>query len=234
MTIYRHPQLPEGWDDAVLPVDKPRGMSSFDVIRVLRRLTGFRKFGHAGTLDPMATGLLILLSGRATKRVNAFMEADKAYAGVIRLGEETPSYDAETEIVSRADASHVTPDELEQARRRFVGAIVQRTPPYSAVKVGGERLYRKARRGERVVAPERQVTIGEFELTDVALPEVAFRVTCSKGTYIRSLAHEFGAALGVGGHLVALRRTAIGSVRVEDAWTLAALETRLASGGRGA
>jgi len=225
--ILRAPELPEVWDDLVIPIDKPSGMSSFDVIRVLRRVTGIRRMGHAGTLDPMATGLLIVLTGRATKRVTEFMELPKTYTGTIRLGEETPSFDAETEVTRTRGVTHLTDGHLEAVRARFIGDITQRTPIYSAVKVGGERLYRKARRGDRVTPPERHVTIGRFDLGPWTPPDVTFGVECSKGTYIRSLAHEFGEALGVGGHLVSLRREAIGPIGVGSAWPLRDLEARL-------
>lgn len=180
--------------------------------------------GHAGTLDPMATGLLIILVGRTTKLMNRFMNLDKVYEGVLRLGEVTPSYDAETEVAERRDWSAVTADGIEEARRQFLGSIEQTTPAYSAVKVGGERLYKKARRGESIDLPPRQVTIDSFEITGRDGQDVSFTVRCSKGTYIRSLAHEFGQALGVGAHLVALRRTAIGPFSVEEAWSLPELE----------
>lgn len=213
----------------MLPVDKPKGWTSFDVIRRLRRVLGIRKMGHAGTLDPMATGLLIILVGRATKLMNRFMHLDKKYEGVLRLGEITPSYDAETEVQERRDWSAVTGDDLERARLHFVGAIEQQTPAYSAVKMGGERLYKKARRGEDVKPPPRRVTIDEFELTGQDGQDVSFTVACSKGTYIRSLAHEFGEAVGPGAHLIALRRTAIGSFSVDDAWSISELENAAAA-----
>lgn len=222
--IVRAPTLASELDEVALPVDKPKGWTSFDVIRRLRRILGRRKIGHAGTLDPMATGLLIVLVGRATKLMNRFMELGKEYEGTLRLGEVTASYDAETDVVERCEWSGVSDDELERARHLFLGQIEQETPIYSAVKMGGERLYKKARRGEHVVAPRRQVTIDAFDITRRDGPDVSFYVRCSKGTYIRSLAHEFGRAAGSGAHLCALRRTAIGPFRVEDAWTLDALE----------
>lgn len=221
---YPAPLLPEEFDAVVLPIDKPRSWSSFDVIRRLRRVLGVRKMGHAGTLDPLATGLLIVLVGRATKLMERFMELPKVYEGTIRLGEVTPTYDAEGEVTVRTDASAVTRDDLQRVRERFVGTIEQRAPSYSAVKVAGERLYKKARRGEVVQAPPRIVTIDSFELLDQEGSDVSFVVKCSKGTYIRSLAHEFGQALGVGGHLVDLRRIAIGDCSVADAWTPDRLE----------
>jgi tRNA pseudouridine55 synthase len=228
--ILLPPDLPEAWEDLVIPIDKPSGMTSFDVIRVLRRATGVRKMCHAGTLDPMATGLLIVLTGRATKRMTEFMDLPKTYSGTIRLGEETPSFDAETEVIRSCDVSHLAQEDLETVRGRFIGDITQRTPVYSAVKLGGERLYRKARRGERVTPPERHVTIRRFDLGPWTPPDLTFAVDCSKGTYIRSLANEFGEALGVGGHLVSLRREAIGSIGVGSAWPLMDLEARLRGG----
>ncbi len=213
---------------AALLVDKPKGGTSFDVVRAVRRRVEARKVGHAGTLDPMATGLLIVLVGRgATKQQRHFMNMTKAYEGTLRLGETTPSFDAETAVSERRDAAHVTDAMLEEARAAFVGAITQQAPLYSAVKVGGERLYKKARRGETAPRPPRQVTVYTFELAGRDGPDVDFRVTCSKGTYIRALAHDLGQALEVGAHLTRLRRTAIGPCRVEDAWPLHVLEETL-------
>ncbi len=225
--VFGYPDLPRSFDGAVLLVDKPGQGSSFDVIRKLRRLLPVRKIGHAGTLDPMATGLLICLVGRATKRMEAFMGLPKTYEGTLRLGETTPSYDAETDVAERRAWRHLTDADLEAARRRFVGEVTQQPPMYSAVKVGGERLYRKARRGEVTERPLRRVRIDEFALTGREGADVTFRVRCSKGTYIRSLAHDFGQVLGVGAHLTALRRTAIGPYAVQDAWTLEGLEQAL-------
>lgn len=213
-------QIPGSWDPLVLPIDKPRGLTSFDVIRRLRRVSPIRKIGHAGTLDPLATGLLICLCGKATRLMNTYLEQPKTYTGTMRLGESTASYDSETEVVIRRDASHVLLEDLEKVRKTFIGEIRQTTPPYSAVKVGGERLYRKARRGEKVMLPERIVQIYRLDITEVTGQDVRFEVECSKGTYIRSLAHEMGEALSVGAHLIALRRTAIGSMNVDSAWKL--------------
>ena len=221
--FYAAPRLPTTFERAVLPIDKPKGLSSFDVIRRLRRIIEVKKIGHAGTLDPMATGLLICLVGRATKQMEAYMGQDKAYTATMRLGETTASYDAESEVTERRDASHVTDADLARAVDPFRGAITQLPPMYSAVKVGGERLYKKARRGETVQRPPREVTIHELKITGRRGDDVDLRIVCSKGTYIRSLAHDIGEALGVGAHLIALRRTRIGPHPVEDAWTLEAL-----------
>jgi len=207
----------------VLPIDKPGGMTSHDVVDAVRAATAVSKVGHAGTLDPMATGLLIVLVARpATRLQAAFMEQPKTYEGTFRLGESTPSHDAETEVTNRTDPSHLTTEQLEDARQQFVGSLQQVPPMYSAVKVDGERLYKKARRGETVDRPPRQVRVDAFEFGTWDPPELPFRLTCSKGTYVRSIARDLGEALGVGAHLAALRRTAIGDHRVERAWALPA------------
>lgn len=225
---YRQPDLPASFEGVALLMDKPKGWSSFDVIRALRRLLDIKKIGHAGTLDPMATGLLIVLVGRrATKQMQRFMDLPKTYEGTLRLGEVTPSYDAETDVTERHPWEHITEADLEQVAEPFTGTITQRPPMYSAVKVKGERLYKKARRGETVERPPRVVTIDRLSWTGRDGPDVSFRVECSKGTYIRSLAHDIGQELGCGAHLVALRRTAIGPYRVDRAWTPEALEEAL-------
>lgn len=227
VAVYGYPDLPDAFERVVLLVDKPRDWTSFDVVRTLRRLVSVRKIGHAGTLDPMATGLLICLIGRATKRMEAFMGLPKEYEGTLRLGEVTPSYDAETGVAERRGWQHLTEADLEAARHAFIGAITQQPPLYSAVKVGGERLYKKARRGEDAERPLRAVRVATFTVTGWAGADVSFRVVCSKGTYIRSLAHDFGQALGVGAHLVALRRMAIGPYQVDHAWTIEQLVAAL-------
>lgn len=219
--------LPGSWDDIVLPVDKPRGISSFDVIRRLRRLTGVRKIGHAGTLDPMATGLLICLIGRATKKMNVFLEMPKVYEGRIRLGQSTPSFDAETPVSRQIDISDISDKMIQTVARTFEGTIRQKTPMYSAVRVGGERLYKKARRGEKIDTPLRDVTIGSFQVSALQGTDVSFRLVCSKGTYVRTIAHDLGQNLGVGAHLIALRRTMIGKLHVDAAWNLNALAEAL-------
>lgn len=225
--VVPRPHVPESFERVVLPMDKAQGWSSFDVVKWLRYRVPVRKVGHAGTLDPMATGLLLCLVGRATKAQRHFMELEKEYTGTLRLGEVTPSYDADTEVTERKPWQQVSEADLHEARQQFVGEIVQRAPMYSAVKVEGERLYKKARRGEQVERPPRQVSVYEFELGDRDGQDVSFTVRCSRGTYVRSLAHDLGQALGCGAHLVALRRTAIGPFRVEEAWTTETLKPHL-------
>ena len=228
--IFGYPEVPDTVEPSILLVDKPEGCTSFDVVRDIRSATGVRKVGHAGTLDPMATGLLIILVARgATKQMEHFMELSKAYTGTLRLGATTPSYDVETEVDRRAEWGHLTPEHLEAAREPFLGHITQRPPMYSAVRVDGERLYMKARRGEKTTCPPRQVRVDAFELLAQDGPDVDFRIECSKGTYIRSLAHDYGQELGVGAHLVALRRTAVGPHHVRQAWPLARLKEELAA-----
>ena len=154
--VYSFPNLPDDFSGSVLPIDKDQGWTSFDVVKKLRGIVKLRKIGHAGTLDPMATGLLICLLGKATKRMTEFMEESKEYVGTITLGETTPSYDAETEVIKRAPTSHLTAKEITQAAKTFVGAIEQEPPMYSALKVNGERLYKKARRGEHIARKKKK------------------------------------------------------------------------------
>jgi tRNA pseudouridine55 synthase len=215
-------------DNTCLLVDKPAAWTSFDVVNKLKRMFAFRKVGHAGTLDPMATGLLICLFGRATKQVEHFMDLPKEYEGVIRLGETTPSFDAETEVIERKSIDHLSDGDLERERVKLTGDLLQTPPMYSAIKVGGERLYRKARRGEVIERAPRSVTIYEFAFTGRNGSDISFRIQCSKGTYVRSLAHDFGQHLGVGAHLSLLRRTRIGSYSVRDAWSVPDLDRTVA------
>ncbi|MEM1115625.1 MAG: tRNA pseudouridine(55) synthase TruB [Bacteroidota bacterium] len=206
---------------AAVLVDKPGGITSFGVVKKVRWAAGVKKVGHAGTLDPMATGLLILLIGReATRQQDRFMGLPKVYTGTLRLGATTASYDADSPVDTEADASHVTDADLEAAKAAFVGEIHQVPPMVSAIKRGGERLYKKARRGETIEIEPRPVTVSTFELTDRRGDDIDFHVACSKGTYVRSLAHDLGQALGVGAHLTALRREAIGPFGVDEAFAL--------------
>ena len=212
------------FEAGALLVDKPPRITSFGVVKKVRWALGAKKVGHAGTLDPLATGLLILLVGReATRQQDRFMGLPKVYTGTLRLGQATPSYDADTPVETEADARHVTDADLNAARLPLVGEILQRPPVYSAIKKGGERLYKKARRGETVEIDARPTTVSAFDLTARRGDDVDFYVECSKGTYVRSLAHDLGQALGVGAHLVALRREAIGPFRVDEAFALDAL-----------
>jgi tRNA pseudouridine55 synthase len=228
--VYLPPALPSAWEEgAILPVDKPEGRPSFDIVSAVREGTGVSKVGHAGTLDPIATGLLIVLVARpATRLQAACVQLPKTYEATLRLGETTPSHDTETDVTSRADPSGLSRSDLEDTCASFTGLINQVPPMYSAVKVDGERLYKKARRGETVARLPRQVRIDRLDLRDWTPPELSLRVECSKGTYIRALARDLGEKLGVGGHLTALRRTAIGPFSVGESWTLAALTDALA------
>ncbi len=204
----------------VLLVDKPLEWTSFNVVSKIRGAIKLKKIGHAGTLDPLATGLLILCTGKMTKQINTFQDLPKQYTGTITLGATTASYDLESEPENQQEFSHLTEAEILKATEQFIGEIEQTPPIFSAVKVDGKRAYKLARAGKEVKIKTRTVTIHGFEITKINLPNVEFKVDCSKGTYIRSLANDFGASLGVGGHLSALRRTAIGDFRVEDAWEL--------------
>ncbi|GAB4276183.1 MAG: tRNA pseudouridine(55) synthase TruB [Candidatus Promineifilaceae bacterium] len=206
-----------------LLVDKPANASSHDVIRHLRRVTGIRRIGHAGTLDPLATGLLVVAVGRAARLLEYAQGLSKRYRAVVRLGQSTLSYDAETAVVTKRPFAHITPRQIEEALANFRGDILQKPPAYSAIKRDGQPLYKLARKGVEVEVESRPVTIYTLSLLDIHLPDVVLDVQCSSGTYIRSLAHDLGEALGCGGHLTALRRTAVGAFTVEQAVPLAAL-----------
>lgn len=204
----------------VLLVDKPLEWTSFDVVKKIRNNIKIKKVGHAGTLDPLATGLLIVCTGKMTKSIESFMGQEKEYTGTFTLGQTTPTYDLESEPSEPVAIEHITTDDLEKARIQFLGEISQVPPIHSAVKVDGKRVYELARKGEEVKLKSRQVIISEFEFTKVDLPTIEFRVVCTKGTYIRSLANDFGEALGVGAYLSSLRRTRIGDFRAEKAHQL--------------
>lgn len=207
-------------DNKVLLIDKPVGITSFDVIRELRRLTGIRKIGHAGTLDPIASGLLVCMTGTATKLSRYFMDLPKVYTGTLKLGEETPSYDSETDVIKSTSTTKVTDQEIADATRDLTGTIIQITPIYAAVKVGGKPLYSYARQGKDVSRPPRVVTVDEFWTGDRDGDLVPFRIVCSIGTYVRTLVHDLGQILGVGAHMVSLRRQSIGTYTVEQAISL--------------
>jgi len=202
--------------DGLLLVDKPSGITSHDVVDRVRCALGTRKVGHAGTLDPMATGLMLVGAGRATRLLRYLSGLDKTYEGTCRLGQETDTYDAEGEVVASCDAE-IGPAQLEDAIGSFVGEIEQRPPAHSAVRVGGRRLYEAARRGEAVEAPPRVVRIYSLKVTAFDGPNVDFRVSCSSGTYVRSLVHDLGRTLRCGAHLARLVRTRVGPFALEDA-----------------
>ena len=218
---------------SVLLIDKPLGWTSFDVVNKLRynlkNLLKDKKLkvGHAGTLDPLATGLLIVCVGKMTKQIDSFMGMPKGYTGTIRLGETTPSYDAETAVNQTFPIDHITPSVLEQARTQFLGDIEQLPPIFSAIKQSGKPIYELARQGVDVTVEPRQVHIEQFDIQQITDKEVSFYVRCSKGTYVRSLAYDFGKACGSGGYLTSLCRTEIGDFKNEDAWNLEELIAKL-------
>jgi len=224
------PDLPDMPYDFIngttLLINKPKDWTSFDVVNKIRyrlkKLLGVKniKVGHAGTLDPMATGLLIICTGKSTRLLADFQGLDKTYTGALRLGATTPSYDAETEIDETFPFNHITPEDLEAARHSLTGPLEQAPPMFSAIKVDGQPLYKKARKGETIAVQARPVNILAFDLHRIDLPDVDFFVHCSKGTYIRSLAYDFGRALGSGAYLTALCRTSIGPYDLKDAWNL--------------
>ena len=217
-------------DGKVILIDKDLEWSSFQVVNKVRYLIRNHyklkkiKVGHAGTLDPLASGLLVLCTGKMTKNIADYQGQEKEYTGTITLGATTPSYDLETEVDQHFPIDHITEDLLENVAQKFVGEIEQYPPVFSALKKDGKRLYEYARAGEEVTIKARKIEISSFSLTRICLPEVDFTVRCSKGTYIRSLAHDFGKALGSGAHLRRLRRTSIGNLRVENAQSVADFE----------
>lgn len=209
--------------DGLLLVDKPAGCTSHDVVARVRRNFGIKKVGHGGTLDPMATGLLVILVGRGTKLSDRVMGADKTYEGTLHLGVLTDSQDSDGQVVEERDASRVTADQLAVAMRRFTGDLMQTPPMLSAIKQAGVPLYKLARKGKTVEREPRLIHLYEFSLMAFRPPFVDFRLRCTKGTYVRTLAADLGEVLGCGAHLSALRRTASGRFRLDDAVTLQAL-----------
>lgn len=220
----------------IILIDKPLEWTSFQVVNKVRWLIRKQfqlkklKVGHAGTLDPLASGLLILCTGKFTKKIDNYQAQEKEYTGTITLGATTPSYDLETEINERFDISKISEEQIITATQQFKGEILQQPPVFSALKKDGKRLYEYARSGETIAVPKRIISISTFEITRIALPEVDFKVVCSKGTYIRSLANDFGKALDNGGYLSALRRTKIGAFSVNDAISLETFEKRIKNG----
>lgn len=208
----------------ILLIDKPLKWSSFQAVNKLKfglikelKLPKKFKIGHAGTLDPLASGLLLICTGKFTKRIEELQGQAKEYTGTITVGATTPSYDLETEINATFPTEHITETLISETLPQFIGEIDQKPPVFSAIKKDGKRLYESARAGIEVEIKTRKVTVSEFEITRIALPEIDFRIVCSKGTYIRSIAYDFGLALHSGGHLTALRRTKIGDYSVENA-----------------
>ena len=208
----------------ILLVNKPLEWTSFDVVNKLRYKLKLRKIGHAGTLDPLATGLLILCTGKMTKQIETFQAQEKEYTGTFVIGKTTPSFDLETEVDFENDIDHITEEAIHSAIHKFIGDIEQIPPVFSAVKIDGKRAYKSARKGEDVKMRPRQVVIPEFEITGIDLPNVHFRIVCSKGTYIRSIARDFGEALGVGAYLSVLCRTRIGEYLLKDAKEIEEIE----------
>ena len=208
----------------VLLIDKPLEWTSFDVVRKVRNLVKIKKVGHAGTLDPLATGLLIVCTGKFTKRINEYMAQEKEYTGTFTLGAMTPTYDLESEPQDFKPYDHITEQDIRNATQQFTGDIQQLPPAHSAIKVDGKRLYELARQGKEVKLEPRNVRITEFEITNIQMPVVSFRVVCSTGTYIRSLAHDMGIALGCGAYLSSLCRTRIGAFSLNEAKNMEEVE----------
>ena len=215
----------------VLLIDKPLHWTSFDVVRKLKYGLKVKKIGHAGTLDPLATGLLILCTGKMTKQIDTYQAQEKEYTGTLILGKTTPSIDLETQVNAEFPTQHIDNQLIIDATARFIGEIEQVPPIFSAIKIDGKRAYEKARQGQTeadVAIKPRRITITEFEITNIEMPEVSFRVVCSKGTYIRSLVRDFGLALQSGAYMSALCRTRIGAFKLEDALTIEQALTKTA------
>jgi tRNA pseudouridine55 synthase len=204
----------------VLLINKPLEWTSFDVVRKIRNAIKIKKVGHAGTLDPLATGMLILCTGKFTKRINEYMAQEKEYTGTFTFGATTPTYDLESEPTDFKDYSSVTPEQLQAIAQQFTGELLQVPPMHSAIKKDGVRVYELARKGQTIELEPRKITIKEFEFTKVDLPVVHFRVVCSTGTYIRSLANDVGRAAGCGAYLSSLCRTRIGAFTLDKAMTM--------------
>lgn len=204
----------------VLLINKPLEWTSFDAVRKIRNTIKIKKVGHAGTLDPLATGLLILCTGKFTKRINEFMAQEKEYTGTFTFGATTPTYDLESEPQDFKDHSSITPEQLQAIAQQFTGNLLQVPPMHSAIKKDGRRVYELARKGQTIELEPRKIVIKEFEITRIELPVVHFRVVCSTGTYIRSLANDVGQAAGCGAYLSSLCRTRIGEFTLEQSMTM--------------
>ena len=210
----------------VILIDKPVNWTSFDVVAKIRRLIKVKKVGHAGTLDPLATGLLIVCTGKLTKEISKYQEQRKKYSGVITLGKSSPSMDMATEITGNGVTENLTEEKIIEVRNKFLGKIEQVPPMFSAIKHKGKSLYKLARKGKEVEREPRHVEIYSFDITKFDLPDIHFEITCSKGTYIRVIANDFGNELGCGGVLSALRRTEIGEYKVNEACSINEFSSR--------
>ncbi|TMI77166.1 MAG: tRNA pseudouridine(55) synthase TruB [Bacteroidetes bacterium] len=215
----------------VLLLNKPLYWTSFDVVRRVRHLIRVKKVGHAGTLDPLATGLLVICTGKFTKKINEYMAQEKEYTGSFTVGAETPTYDLESEPQNFKSIEGISPQSIATIAQSFIGEISQVPPAHSAIKLKGKRVYELARKGLQVELEPRKVMIKEFEINKIELPVVNFRVVCSTGTYIRSLANDIGTALGCGAYLSSLCRTRIGTLKLEDALTVEQFENTLPAQG---
>ena len=222
-----HKALEPYLEGKVLLIDKPLHWTSFDVVKKVRILTGISKIGHAGTLDPLATGLLIVCTGKFTKKINEYMGMEKEYTGSFTLGATTPTFDKESEPANFTDISQLSVQQIHDATIHFTGTILQVPPAHSAIKKEGKPVYLAARKGIEVVLEPRPVTISQFLITKVDLPDVFFKVVCGTGTYIRSLANDYGASLQTGGYLSSLCRTRIGDFSVKDAMNMDEFEKEI-------
>ncbi|TVP78280.1 MAG: tRNA pseudouridine(55) synthase TruB [Puniceicoccaceae bacterium] len=218
------PQPTQDAPEGILLVDKPQGITSHDVVAKMRRVFHMKKVGHAGTLDPMATGLLLILIGKATKASQYLMSMDKEYVGTVKLGVITDSQDADGEVTEERPVPELTEAQVKAELKTFIGDQYQMPPMFSAKKINGQKLYKLARQGKTVEREPRVIHISRFDLTEFALPELSFIVGTSKGAYVRTIAHDLGERFGCGGHLNKLRRTAVGQFRIEKAATIEALE----------
>ena len=220
-------------EGVVILINKEKNWTSFDVVKKTKNLIKEKfnikkiKVGHAGTLDPLATGLLIICTGKLTKKISKIQNLHKTYSGEITLGGKTPSFDLETEIDQKFDLINVTEDQVYNVSKEFLGEMFQKPPLFSAIKIKGERLYKKARRGEKVNVKKRKITIYSFEITEITFPKVKFIITCSKGTYIRSIANDFGLKLKNGGYLSELTREKIGNYSLNQSLTISEFEKNL-------
>lgn len=211
----------------VLLIDKPLRWTSFDVIQKLRGIIKIKKIGHAGTLDPLATGLLIVCTGKFTKKINEYMAQEKEYTGTFTLGATTPTFDLESEPMDFKPWDSITDEQIRAATKEFTGTIQQIPPAHSAIKMGGKRVYELARQGKEVIMEPRTVTISEFAIEKISENIIEFRVVCSTGTYIRSLANDFGASLGCGAYLSSLCRTRIGEFLLKDAESIEGFKSKM-------